>query len=363
MPRDYFQRRRYKRRMTSAAMVCVLSVLVGWALTRQPATPAFSVRETNLNASSGDFGSASDAPQHEIADVALHDTARGADIHVRLLFPKAGGKFPVIIFYPDGGNSQECCEALIRDWTSHGYVIIEITHVAALHMDSHASVESVRLKGTITHANVAQSRTGALDVTSVIDSLPALQTRFTALRGKLDMAHIGVAGNAAGAVAAEAIAGALVELPGRPRANLADPRVRAVLCISPQGPGNNGFTEHSFDQLVLPYLGITGAQNVAPAKLAAAAWHKAPFERSQPGDKYELFVQGGEGSSMVNEGYEGSGDYSKNAKPPDSIAGHVHAVTLAFWDGYLRHDVAAKRYLESGALEKASGGVLKLARR
>ncbi len=37
MPRDYFQRRRYKRRITSAAMVGGLSALVAWALTRQPA--------------------------------------------------------------------------------------------------------------------------------------------------------------------------------------------------------------------------------------------------------------------------------------------------------------------------------------
>ncbi len=353
MPRDYFQRRRYKRRITSAAMVGVLSVLVAWALTRQPATPAFSISESNLNAPSADFGTGSDAPQQEIADAALHDTARGANIHVRLLFPKAGGKSPVIIFYPDDHNSQECCEALIRDWTSQRYVIVEIMRVAALHTDSHTVVESVRLKRASKHANVAQSRIGALDVTSVIDSLPALQ----------DLAHIGVAGNATGAVAAEALAGAVVELPGRPRANLADPRVRAVLCISPQGPGQYGFTEHSFDQLVLPYLGITGSQDVAPAKFAAAAWHKAPFERSQPADKYELFVQSGDGSSMVNELYEGSGDYSQHAKPSDSIATHIHAATLAFWDGYLKHDVAAKRYLESGALEKASGGVLTLDRR
>src|SRR5713226_8616241 len=363
MPRDYFQRRRYKRRITSAAMVGVLSVLVAWALTRQPETPAFSVRESSLNTPSANFSTGSDAPQQEIADAALHDAARGADIHVRLLFPKAGSKFPVIIFYPDGRNPRECCEALIRDWASHGYVIVEIMRVAALRMDSHAVMESVRLKGGSKHASLAPSRIGALDVTSVIDSLPALQTRFTAIRGKLDIAHIGVAGNAAGTVAAEAIAGAVVELPGRPRANLADPRVRAVLCISPQGPGQYGFTEHSFDQLVLPYLGITGVQDVAPAKFAAAAWHKAPFERSQPADKYELFVQSGDGSSMVNELYEGSGDYSQHAKPSDSIATQIHAATLAFWDGYLKHDVAAKRYLESGALEKASGGVLTLDRR
>jgi predicted dienelactone hydrolase len=363
MARDYFQRRRHKQRITSGAMVAVLGGLVAWALTRQPGTPAFPVGESSLNAPSADFATRSEAPQQEIADAALRDNARGADLHVRLLLPKAGGKLPVIIFYPDGHDSEDCCEALIRDWASHGYAIVEIVRVAALQTESQFAMESVRLKRATKRVSVGQFGSGALDVTSVIDSLPALQTRFPAIRGKLDIAHIGVVGNGAGAVAAEAIAGAVVALPGRPRANLADPRVRAVLCISPQGPGQSGFTEHSFDQLVLPYLGITGDRDIAPAKFAAVSWHKAPFERSQPGDKYELFVRGGNGTSLVGEQYQGSGDYTQNAGASDSTAGHIHAATLAFWDGYLRHDVAAKRYLESDALEKTGRGVITLERR
>jgi hypothetical protein len=362
MPRDYFQRRRYNRRLTSAVMVSVLSGVVAWVLTRQPATPRFSLGESSLNAPSPNFSKGYDA-QQEIADAALHDTARGVDIHVRLLLPKAAGKYPVIIFYPDDRESHECCEVLLRDWVSHGYAIIEITRVAALRAELDAVMESVRLKHRTKHASVAPSATRALDVTSVIDLLPGLQTRFPAIRGNFDIAHIGVAGNAAGAVVAEAIAGAAVELPGRPQANLADPRVRAVLCISPQGPGQYGFTERSFEQLILPYLGITGTRDAAPAKFVAAAWHKAPFEHSQPGDKYELFVQRGDGTFAVSERDDALGDYGQNANSSDSMAAHIRAATVAFWDGYLRHDVAAKRYLESDALEKASAGDLKLERR
>jgi predicted dienelactone hydrolase len=347
-------------------MVGVLSAAIAWALTRQPETPAFSIREFSLNTLSADFGKGFDAPQQEIADAALHDTARGADIHVRLLFPKTAGKLPVIIFSPDDRDSQECCETLIRDWESHAYAIVQLTRVTPLYTDlpGVSSLQSVRSKRAIRkHASFAQSGNTALDVTSVIDSLAALQTRFPAIRGKLDTAHIGVAGNAAGAVAAEAIAGALLELPGRPCSNLADPRVRAVLCISPQGPGQAGLTEHSFDQLVLPYLGITGDRDAAPARFAAAAWHKAAFERSQPGDKYEVFVQGGDGISAGSERSMGSDGSSQNAQSSGSTATHIHAATLAFWDAYLKHDIAAKRYLQSDALQKTSRGALTLDRR
>jgi predicted dienelactone hydrolase len=364
MPRDYFQRRRYKRLLTNIVSVGVFSAVVAWALIRQPPTPSFPVRESNANAPSVDFGTNFDAPQQEIADAALQDDARGTDIHVRLRFPQAAGKFPVIVFSPDNRESQDCCEQLIRDWASHGYVVVQLTRVTALRERSHVFVESVRLKRAIhNHANVAPSAAGPLDITSVIDSLAALQTRFPAIRGKLDAAHIGVAGNGAGAIAAEAIAGALLELPGRPQANLADPRVRAVLCISPQGPGHSGFTERSFDQLVLPYLGITSTRDAAPAKFAAAASHKTPFALSQPGDKYELFSRGDGDASMLSEGYEVSNDSSPNGQPSDSIVGHTRAAMLAFWEAYLKHDVAAKRYLQSDALERASRGALTLERR
>ena len=345
-------------------MVGVTSAVVAWTLTRQPPTPSFPIRESSANAPSADFGTNSDAGEQEIANAALPDAARGTDIHVRLRFPRAAGKFPVIIFSPDNRESQECCEQLIRDWASRGYVLVQLTRVTALRAQTRFVVESVYLRHAIRSSNnVAPSAAGPLDITSVIDSLAALQTRFPAIRGKLDTAHIGVAGHGAGAIAAEAIAGALLELPGRPQANLADPRVRAVLCISPQGPGQSGFSERSFDQLVLPYLGITSVSDAVPSRFAAAEWHKTPFAFSQPGDKYELFVRGDGDGSMISDGYAVFHGPSSNGKPYDATAGHIRAATLAFWEAYLKHDVAAKRYLESDALEKASRGALTLERR
>ena len=358
----------------------MLGAAIAWMITRQPDTPAFFIRSTGQNTvpsglskDSGVIGESSrkyplaDGPYAlgEIADASVHDTARQADIHVRVLFPKTGGKYPVIVFSPDDRDSQECCEALVRDWASHGYAIVQLTRVAVLHTGKQAdSMQTVRFNRAIRRGTGgSQSGARALDVTSVIDSLPALQTRFPELRRKLDAAHIGVAGHGAGAVAAEALAGALLELPGQSRSNLADPRVRAVVCISPQGPGQSGLTEQSFEQLILPYLGVTGDRDAAPAKFAAAAWHKAPFQRSHPGEKYELFIHGGDETSIVSERPVTLGDSSEDAKPTGPTAAHIHAATVAFWDAYLRHDVAAKRYLQSDAVQKTSHDALTLERR
>lgn len=366
-------RRRVKRRLADVAFVVVLSAAIGWALTRQSQSPAFSIGASSQGAPSSAPHDSSQTGAHvfgnprtalgpytaqEIADAALHDAARDIDIHVRLLYPRNIGRFPVVVFSPDDRESDDCCESLVRHWVSHGYAVVQLTRVAALHhMDRNAgtSLQAVVLKHAIgERRSVAVGGTGALDVTSAIDSLASLQTRFPELRGKLDAAHIGVAGRGAGAVAAEAIAGAVLDLPGRPNVNLADPRARAVLCISPQGPGKAGLSERSFEQMVLPYLGITSEDDASQSKLAPVAWHRMAFERSQPGDKYHLAIGGGEARSPV------SADASSAAEPNSM---HIREASLAFWDAYLKHDVAAKRYLQSDALEKASGATLTLQRR
>jgi predicted dienelactone hydrolase len=161
-----------------------------------------------------------------------------------------------------------------------------------------------------------------------------------------------------GAYTAEAIAGALVDLPDHPRQNFSDPRAKAILCLSPQGPGQFGLSAHSFDAISLPFMGITGSlDNLGP--LANVAWHKVPFERSQAGDKYEVFIQGASHMSFITAETLNPAHSSQAA----AILGYTNSAALAFWDAYLKDDPAAKQFLQSDALERSSHGAAKLSRR
>jgi hypothetical protein len=51
------------------------------------------------------------------------------------------------------------------------------------------------------------------------------------------------------------------------------------------------------------------------------------------------------------------------APQAESILEYTNSAALAFWDAYLKHDSAAKRYLQSDALEKFSQGAVELDRR
>jgi predicted dienelactone hydrolase len=174
----------------------------------------------------------------------------------------------------------------------------------------------------------------------------------------MDSSRIGVGGHSMGSYTSEAIAGALVNLPGHLGSNFADLRVRAVLCLSPQGPGQFGLSDHSFDQISLPYIGMTGSlDSLGP--VASPAWHKIPFERSEPGDKYQVFIEGADHMSFISA----RTPRPNHAAQAEAILEYTNSAWLAFWDAYLKDDAAAKAYLQSNALQNSSHGAIKLSRR
>ena len=60
------------------------------------------------------------------------------------------------------------------------------------------------------------------------------------------------AGGEVGAASRQAVAGATADLPGRAGVSFTDSRVKAALCLSPQGPGQFGLTSSSFATMRVP---------------------------------------------------------------------------------------------------------------
>jgi predicted dienelactone hydrolase len=379
---DYIRRHRTIRRVTNVVLVTILSIAAAYLITLQPRKP-FPARKASPPATSPsaspamtppapplprlpsiDTSAGYDTPPGpytvaEVPDIVLHDAKRNKDLHVRIFYPQDSGKFPVIVFSHGAGGSQTCCDALTRHWASYGYVTFQPTHDDSFQQRRAAGNQDVRFMEAVRDAlkrpALWESRTA--DVSFLLDSLHDVEKRVPPVAGKLDLERIGVGGHSMGSYTSEAIGGAAVDLPGRPAASLADPRAKAILCLSPQGPGQFGLSEHSFDHLSLPYLGITGTlDNLGP--IASPAWHKIPFDRSQAGDKYEVLIQGANHSSFVTARKALLGQ----AAQAQSMLDYTNSAALAFWDAYLKNDPAAKRYLQSNALEASSHGVAKIDR-
>jgi predicted dienelactone hydrolase len=297
---------------------------------------------------------------NEVAGLVLRDEKSNKDVRVRIFYPVIAGKYPVIVFSHGAGGSDTCCEALTRHWATYGYITIQPIHEDSVVQRRSSGDENARFPEAVREAlkNPALWESRPRDISFLLDSLDGLQKRVAGLNGKINSDRIGVAGHSMGSYTAEAIAGALVDLPGHPGQNYSDSRAKAILCLSPQGPGQFGLTAHSFSNISLPFMGITGSlDNLGP--LANAAWHKVPFERSQPGDKYEVFIQGASHMSFITAETVNAARSSQAA----AILGYTNSASLAFWDAYLKDDPAAKQFLQSDALEHSSHGAAKLSRR
>jgi predicted dienelactone hydrolase len=399
LPRDYMHRRRFRRRISNAILVPLLSLVAAYFIARPTGGSGFSrpksakqspltaaiVPESSVPASvlsSSDRASArpitsfaaslprpiisgayklADGPHAvtEVQDIVLHDAKRDKVLHVRVFYPNEPGLYPVIVFSHGAGGSQSCCEALTRHWATYGYVTLQPTHDDSTVQRRNAGEEDIEFLKAVRDAlkKPALWQSRPQDISFVLDSLPVLQKRIHPLAGKMDAEHVGVGGHSMGAFTADAIAGALVDLPGHPATNFADPRVKAVVLLSPQGPGEFGLTDHSWDRLSVPLLSMTGSLDLGAGN-QGPDWKKIPFERSQPGGKYHVFIQGANHMSFISaRTLPGRGAQS------DSILGYTNCASLAFWDAYLKADPAARNYLQSDALPEFSHAAVKLSRR
>jgi predicted dienelactone hydrolase len=392
IPRDRVRKRRYFKRIANGALICVLSVAAAYLITRttggagfNPSAAArkalFERKDVQAHAASrtvsvdgSDRASPTDNPVNyygyklrsgpykvaEVSDIVLRDARRDKNLHVRVFYPEALGRYPVIVFSHGAGGSENCCEALTQHWASYGYITIQPTHDDSAVQRRDSGEEDIRFLQAVRDAlkQPALWESRPRDVSFVLDALGELEKRVAGLSGKVDAQRIGVGGHSMGSFTTEAVAGALVDLPGKSGVSFADGRVRAALCLSPQGPGQFGLSDTSFRSMRVPFLGITGSlDNLGP--LANAAWHKTAFELSPAGNKYFANIEGANHMSFISARTLSP----VKAQQAENILEYTNSVALAFWDAYLKDDAAAKEYLQSDGLASFSKGAAKLERR
>lgn len=390
---DFAHRRKYRRRLTNVILVPVLSLLVAYVITRPTGGAGFNLPKSLQRESASPANSPAALPQAamaasvesdgknlaiaafsksgyklaegpykvtEASDVSLRDKKRNKVLHLRVFYPNDPGPFPVIVFSHGAGGSQNCCDTLTRHWASYGYVMLQPTHddsTTQRRNSGEGEVNSLRVvREALKKPALWESRPE--DISFVLDSFAALQSQIPGLAGKLDANHIGVGGHSMGAFAADAIAGALVDLPGRPATSFMDKRVKAALLLSPQGPGEFGLNDHSWDGVSLPLLSMTGSLDMG-ANREAPGWRRIPFDRSEPGDKYHVFIEGANHTSFMSPETAAPA----RAAPGEAIFDYANSASLAFWDAYLKADSNAKQYLQSNALAGFSHGAVTLLRR
>lgn len=265
----------------------------------------------------------------------LHDSARGKYLPVKIYYPDGPGPFPVIIFSHGALASKDAYWGLGLYWASFGYISIHPSHADSI-LDS-------GFRGTLRDAilNAKFWRERPRDISFVIDSLSEIEETAPVLKGRMDLQHIGVGGHSFGAYTAQAIGGATVTMPDGTQQSFADRRVSAVLMLSPQGHGQMGLTEHSWDSFRVPMLLMFGSRDFGPFG-QKPAWRSEPFQKAPSGDKYKVELSG-----ATHMGF--AGPWLRTGQQSE-VFHCTKLESIAFWDAYLKGKPAAKQFLRDRAL-------------
>lgn len=279
------------------------------------------------------------AVEPELIDLDVRDSARERTIPIRVYLPSQTGRRPVVLFSHGLGGDRTGYGYLGRHWGQRGYVAVFMQHPGSDSQVWQGARPLAAMRALKQAANVENTLARFEDVRVVLDTLAVWQGQEAhALAGRLDLAHVGMSGHSFGAVTTQGVAG---QNPARGGRRFTDVRIQAALPMSPSSP-RRGDVAAAFADVHLPWMLMTGTQDLARIGGQTVASRMAVYSALPPGDKYELVLFEAEHSAFSDrELAEGSAKSARNPQHHRAIL----ALSTAFWDGYLKGDAAALTWL------------------
>jgi predicted dienelactone hydrolase len=202
------------------------------------------------------------------------DAVAGRDLPTTLWYPEGAGPFPVVVFSHGLGSTPDAYAHLLAAWAAAGALVVAPTF--PLTSEGSALVAE----------DVANQ---PADVSFVLDQVLALDTADDELAGRIDAAHLAVAGHSAGAITTLGLLDACCR---EPRATAALVLSGALELFAPTAAVPTLFLHGSADE-VLPLSGGQDAYLAAPGPKAfvelSGATHSAPYD--DPSDRYAGAVE------------------------------------------------------------------------
>ncbi|MES2788581.1 MAG: dienelactone hydrolase [Planctomycetota bacterium] len=305
----------------------------------------FLVVATGLRAGYDPLLSAKTPPEQK--DLAISDQQRSREIPIRVYLPEAAAAAPVVLFSHGLGGNREGSAFLGKHWAMRGYVAVFLQHPGSddsVWKDKPVVERRAALKKA---AGVKDFLLRVQDVPAVLDQLEVWNKDAThPFAGRLDLKRIGMSGHSFGAVTTQAMSGQSYAMGKR----VTDSRIKAAIIMSPSGPAR-GDVQQAFTNVKIPWMLLTGTKDSSPLTGADAKSRLVVFPALPPGGKYELVLNNAEHSVFTERALPGE----KEPRNPNHHQA-ILALTIAFWDAYLRDDADAKTWLDGegarGVLEK-----------
>jgi predicted dienelactone hydrolase len=329
----------------------------------------------------------------EVNEIVLHDETRQKDVPVHVYYPKLSKKnappqsvtdekYPVVIFSHGWLASKDNYESVGRNFARHGYVCIHPTHadsilytlkqegvrpaLSSLGHGVNNLVTEYRAKLGTHLLEPTHWKNRAKDIHFVLDSIPTIVKEIPALSGKVDSERVGVMGHSMGAYAASLMAGTEIYINDTDQqgeqhvagTRFRDARVKAVVCVSPQGSGVLGLQHNSWRKIECPMMILAGGRDTIWGY--SPTWTHEVFDVEYSNDpnvqqnpqhpKMLVFIKDaahGFGGLFSNT-YAKILGYEVNKKHVQ----YVKMSSLAFFDAYVKNNASALTYLMGDSLGK-----------
>jgi predicted dienelactone hydrolase len=274
----------------------------------------------------------------ETFTTSVRDATRNREIPLRIYFPASKTPAPVVLFSHGLGGSRDGNPYLGQHWSGRGYVVVFMQHIGsdvAVWKDVPMLQRMASLKKA---ANLENTVDRFKDVVAVIDALEKWnESDDSELKGRIDLSKLGMSGHSFGAVTTQGVSG---QRTGFGNVAYTDRRIKASVIMSPSSP-KLGDPKRVFADVKIPWLLMTGTDDVALVGDADVKSRTAVFPALPAGNKYELVLEKGEHEAFSDHELPGS---KKKRNPNHHRV--ILSLSTAFWDAYLKEDKQAKEWLD-----------------
>lgn len=290
-------------------------------------------------------------PTISINPIEIPTKNRPVPLQARLTAPLSGTNLPIILLSHGQGQSHNLSSSrgyapLVEFWASHGFAVIQPTHLSSRFLSLDPSTPGAPLF----------LRSKVEDMKAILDHLEAIDAGFPHIAGRLDHSKIAVAGHSAGGHAAELLLGMSTKDPQTLETlTFAEPRIKAGLLLATLGNGDvNDFVKKTYPEFQFsdlttmrtPALVVAADDDVSTHLTNRGAdWHEDPYTLS-PGPKSLFRLRGGWHCLGGISGYDVAETKAEHESPERVAA--IQRLTWAYlWSTLYEDDGAWKAAVEA----------------
>lgn len=260
-------------------------------------------------------------------------------LRARIVFPQAGGPFPLVVFSHGFACYRESYAGLTDHWASHGYVVVQPEHP-----DCPTSPTRLRAQdaGRIHYIRIS-------DIERVLAALFAAGEEIPGLTGNIDYSRKVMAGHSFGAMITQIIWGQPLKDPDTSESVSHALDFDAAIIMSGPGPMPQ-MAGSAFAELRGPMLvsgGTRDTRNAGDGVIYPWEWRLQSYELSPPGNKYSVVLEEGDhylGGQICRD--DRGGPQNRGGAPDIEGQTILAGVSTAFLDAWMNGDAAARQFLD-----------------